>query len=320
MAIVVELLTRGGVSLKHYVFDRPKITIGRSFDNDVHLDDPFVDPHHLQIEHNADQQQLYFNDCQSLNGTRKNGRISLSGMLDKKDELKLGRSRIRVFCTGGDIAPTMKLSAMEEKTEWLGNVSLAVGLGLLFALVSLYGDFLQSFKDFKLFQQVPKVFGQMLILSAWPLGFALLSKLNRKEARLVTQFNLLWLFLLLLTLLAGTEKVIRFNLPASDGLDIFMLCMFALLMWAFVWFCLFIAFHQPDRKRRFIASGVVLLVCLPVWFYLAYQKDNFSSRPSYNKVLMPPAFLLNRPASTQEFLQDTQGLFDKVAADAAKQN
>lgn len=315
MAIVVELLSRGGSPLKHFVFDKENVRIGRDFDNDIRLDDPFVDAQHLVINQAADNGSLYFNDCQSLNGTRRNGRISLEGMISADDKLKVGRTRLRAFVTGANIAPTLKLSAMEEKTEWLNNLYLAAISLLIFGLISLFIDYMNSFQQFQLFQQIPKVTGKLIVLSLWPLTFALLSKLNRKEARLVSQFNLLWIFVVLITGLSFVEKILRFNLSNSELLDWLMLAIFATLLWAFVWLSLFIAFHQGDRKRRIIASLVCLLVMLPIWYMLVYQKQHFSSRPNYNRVLMPPGYSLSTAVSTEEFLQRSEGLFQQVLAE-----
>ena len=47
MAIVVELLARNGRPIKHFFFDKNQITIGRGYNNDLTLDDPYVCAGHI---------------------------------------------------------------------------------------------------------------------------------------------------------------------------------------------------------------------------------------------------------------------------------
>lgn len=316
MAIVVELLSRGGSPLKHFVFNQQQISLGRDFDNDIRLDDPFVDPQHLIISQSSDNDALYFADKQSLNGTRRNGRLSLNGLITADDKLKLGRTRLRAFVSGANIAPTLKLSVMEEKTEWLNNLYMAIVSMLILGFISLFLDYMHSFQEFQLVKQIPKAIGKLAVLSLWPLGFALLSKLNRRESRLVTQFNLMWIFMILLVCLSYFEQVLRFNLVTTSILDWLMLGILGGVLWGFIWLCLFIAFHQPDRKRRMIASLVCLLMMLPFGYTSVYQKDNFSTKPNYSRVLMPPTYNLSAPVSTGRFLQRSEALFEQVSAES----
>ncbi|MBC8119960.1 MAG: FHA domain-containing protein, partial [Burkholderiaceae bacterium] len=66
--ILVELLDRAGSVVARHRFDQLPVRIGRAYDNDVIVDDPFVAPSHVQIERREDG-VLVARDLGTRNGT-----------------------------------------------------------------------------------------------------------------------------------------------------------------------------------------------------------------------------------------------------------
>ena len=76
--LIIELLHPHDQNVEsRYVFDEGKASIGRSYANDIILDDPFVSPKHLTVSHNG--AGLFVTDLTSENGTRINGSGVLKG-------------------------------------------------------------------------------------------------------------------------------------------------------------------------------------------------------------------------------------------------
>ena len=78
----------GDVKGKTFPIDRDAITIGRSKDNTIPIDNPTVSGHHCSILRDGDQYLL--RDLESTNGTRLNSKDVTESKLRPKDLLQVG--------------------------------------------------------------------------------------------------------------------------------------------------------------------------------------------------------------------------------------
>jgi hypothetical protein len=318
MALVVELLSRSNTPLKHYLFEKDSITIGRGYNNDLRLSDPYVCANHLTIYQGSEQAQIEFSDLTSINGTRKNDLSCHKGGLCSDDVLTVGRTRLRVFNDARLVAPTVRLSELEERISWFSYFPVMLFLAGCYALMLLADAYLTSFTEFNLTKALPEIMGRILMVSIWPLSFALMAKLSKKESHLISQFSLIWIFLLALQALAVIKLFISFNLPSTDWWQWLELVIFAALLFLLFWFSLFIAFHQQTRRRNsmsvFFSAGLLLLLVVLSHF----NGDDFSIMPSYDAKLLPPQYNLSTPASSEEFLLRSETLFDDLSKQLEK--
>jgi putative nucleotidyltransferase with HDIG domain len=73
--------------------DMPQVTIGRSTDADLHINDTHISKQHARIL--AFHNSYYIEDLSSRNGTRVNGKPVTRGRLADKDVISLGRTTMR---------------------------------------------------------------------------------------------------------------------------------------------------------------------------------------------------------------------------------
>ena len=66
MAVIIELLGWGGKRQRYFTVEGNSVTIGRSYQNDVVLDDAHISPNHLRLD--AVEGGWLLTDLQSLNG------------------------------------------------------------------------------------------------------------------------------------------------------------------------------------------------------------------------------------------------------------
>lgn len=318
MALVVELLSRSNTPIKHYLFEKDAITVGRGYNNDLRLNDPYVCANHLTISQDSGQAQIEFSDLTSINGTRKNDLNCHKGGLCSDDILTVGRTRLRVFDDSRVVAPTVRLSKLEEKISWFSYFPVMLFLAGCYAMMLLANAYLTSFAEFNLTKALPEIMGRILLVSIWPLSFALLAKLSKKESHLISQFSLIWIFLLLIQALAIIKLFISFNLPSTDWWQWLELLILAGLLFVLFWFSLFIAFHQQTRRRNsmsvFFSAGLLLLLVVLSHF----NGTDFSIMPNYDANLLPPQYNLTTPSSSEEFLQRSEALFDDLNKEVAK--
>jgi pSer/pThr/pTyr-binding forkhead associated (FHA) protein len=89
-ALVVR--SGGGRAGEHFLLEQDSITVGRSPDCDIFLDDVTVSRRHALLK--RDEGQFFIEDQGSLNGTFLNRRRIESAPLEDGDELQIGKYRL----------------------------------------------------------------------------------------------------------------------------------------------------------------------------------------------------------------------------------
>lgn len=312
MAIVLEILTRKDQTLKYFKFDQAEICIGRDHHCDLRLDDPYVCPEHLRICQDTENGALTFQDCHSINGTQINGSFSQIGELYGDDVIKLGRTRLRVINSKQAVPATLPLSRLEENLGWLSSSALAIGLTIGYLMLLLVASFIGSEQEYKLFSMLPKEMGQMALLSVWPLLFAIMGKVFNKESRLISQFNILWLTLFVLYGLYLFQKFLSFNLDAAPSLIWLEFAVFSVVLFGSIWLSLFMAFHQTTKRRNMISASMAILMLMPIVSVVLLDSGEFSPRPDYDSVLLPPVYQIMPAKDLSVLLEDSAELFMAV--------
>jgi hypothetical protein len=312
MAIVLELLSRKNKTMQYYKFAGPTVSIGRDYENDLRLDDPYVCANHILIRQQADSNVLQFEDCDSINGVSINNKQRHSGTLNANDVIKIGRTRLRIVNTSKPVEKALHLSALEEKVSWMSSTTLAISLTLTYLLYSMAIHYIGSVEEFKLGSVLPTEIGKMAVFCVWPLVFAILAKVFRKESHIVNQFNLLWLVLFVIQGLNLLEYVLLFNIDESVALDSIEFLIFAGIVFGLIWFSLFIAFHQPTQRRNIIASIMSMAILFPLASVSFWGDEEFNPRPEYDSPLLPPMYNFSTAQDTESFLNKSSELFNLV--------
>ncbi len=93
MALIAQL--HDGVAINKCLLDQPKLTIGRSSDCDIFIDDVVVSTEHAVIERadspdSGAQIDYYIHDLGSTNGTQLNGEAVSRQKLSHNDVIRIG--------------------------------------------------------------------------------------------------------------------------------------------------------------------------------------------------------------------------------------
>ncbi|MBU3005244.1 FHA domain-containing protein [Paraglaciecola arctica] len=312
MAIVLELLSRKNIPLKHYKFEQDYVCVGRDFNNDLRLDDPYICPSHMLVAIDPESGKLIVNDCQSTNGIKVNNKFVRQATLNSHDVIKIGRTRLRIIDTKVPLVEAIPLSELEENLNWLNQSFLAVFLSFVCLSFLLLSKYLGSVQEFNLIKALPSELGQLAAFCIWPLCFAILAKVVKKESHVVSQFNLTFLVILLANALLLIQKIAIFNIHPGSWFTWLELTIFALVVGGFIWLSLFIAFHQTTRRRNIITGSMTFIILAPIYALGFLNSDEFNTRPSYNPVLLPPAYNMTSSVTTDKFIEDVNDLFTQV--------
>lgn len=137
----VEILNHSGDVQARHKFSELPIRLGRSYSNDIILDDPHTAAEHAIIELNADG-KLTLRDLGSQNGLKLKGKLHSQAELDGDTIVQLGHTPIRVrdshYLVGAEVndashnrwktwlmfgCSIVMICALSLSTSWLGDIA-----------------------------------------------------------------------------------------------------------------------------------------------------------------------------------------------------
>lgn len=309
--IWVEVLTRHQDVAARQRVDGDAVSIGRAYDNDVVIDDPFVAPHHVRIERDA-AGVLVARDLQSVNGMYLGeGSKRLSAVtVDGDGVLRIGRTCVRVREADYAVAPERLATPVAR--AW----PVAAGLVVVVAALSLLSIWLSETSEPQLSRYVLPLFAMAVLVLVWTTAWALMSRIFSGAARFERHLAIA---------LAGLVVFFAFNEITDYGA--FALSWRALADYAYAGNWLLLAalcyFHLreigPLRLR--LKGGVVAALALLAIGAQTLTKSELSTmfgQQSYLPGLKPPMFRLKTPKNEGDFfagVEQLKGAVDKARKD-----
>ena len=299
---LLELLDRDGRVRTCLPVARWPLRIGRAFDNDLVLDDPHVAPYHAVLE--ADEEgQVQLLQLPALNGSQLGRRRLAQGeraVLRPGDAAwTAGLSRLRLRLPGE------ALEAEKPLHRARGHLS-TVMLGLLLWAWLMVDRFIHLDPGAEVMDWLAPLLGIPAGIVGWCLVWALASRLFQHRFDFWPHLGVAVVFglaievvdLLLPAVSASTGWAwpSRIDLAVSAALALAMVCAHARLV-------------LPQLRRAVAVVAVAGYVASAgVLGALNLQKDDRWFGELYVSTLPPPALLLARPVSRENFLAEAAGL------------
>jgi hypothetical protein len=303
--IWVEVLSRHREVVARHRCSDAEIRVGRGYDNDVIVDDPYVAAHHVRIlrDTNGD---LVAEDLGSANGLfadrsrERVARITIHG--DRP--IRIGHSYLRIRDAEHMVAP--ERTAALPPSGWQALLALgAATIGVV--LLALWLD---DFEEFKLSNYVFPLAAMALIVLAWAALWAVLSRLF--AGQLYFERNLKIAVFGILAGLVGNElsEIGAFAL-SWRGLAAYkfvgLWCLVALV-------CFFhVRMINPSRlelKGGILAGFAGLVVALQLLVQSEFHLG--SGQQDYIHRLMPPVVRLSPRHDEAKFFADLEQLKTKL--------
>lgn len=316
-ALVVELLDRtGSVIARHRCNDLP-VRLGRAYDNDVVVDDPFVASTHVRIERRADG-ALIARDEGTRNGIhaatrgrrtlwQRVGERSTEIVLTPNTLVRAGHSTFRVRPIDHAVAPE-RLDTTAHAWEGLRPALVAFLILGLLAMFNAWRSNTTTQENFVYETNLALVLGTMVV---WAGAWALLNRLFGGRARFGRHFLIGTIFLVasVATDLAAELLAYAFSL---DWLSRFGSYLGLGLLSIAVYF--HVATITPlslSFARRFAVAFAVLAIGL--FGMYRYSTEHQFGDSLYMGSLQWPAIQVVPPISTEAFVKATDDL--KARAD-----
>ena len=303
--LIIELLPPHGHGVeKRYVIEEGRAIIGRSYSNDIILDDPFVSPKHLLVSQNG--KGLYVKDLASENGTQVNGETVLQSKeieITSGDEICIGKTKLKLVLRDHPVAPARRLGSLVALRQFLDQSSVAVGLSLFMSVFTAWMFYAEApGEKFWNTESLSGVLAYLMFAASYAgaVGLICYVKLHRAYfKRHLAIFNILtfvwYVFslvepLLLFWVSSPGVLIVAKYLPAMIYMTI--------LFWASVRLTRDLVKWVDFAK---LASLSLVFILLSAWGTQDIRFE-FSSSPSYPNNLAPYLKPLSEPKSFEEFL------------------
>jgi hypothetical protein len=308
--VIVEIRTGGSDASPRYErLQAATLNIGRAPDNNLIIEDPYVDAHHLRLDV-AVAGEWQVTDLDSTNGTTQGRQAVHVARLAPGAQLKLGKTLIRVFDEHYQVAPALSLADLEHRlldfNRWRSMLMLvAVLVAYVTLRVYLAGDGADAKADAYLVAIVTALLWPLSIAGAW----ALLSRLLRGEARFRPILNLGLLAMVISTGLQLINSLIEYNLPGTRSQLPELLIILGVLG-IYLYLMLLISTRLQDKLRLgltlVVAGGLLLSFSINQYSV----QDRFSPAPRYDNTLYAPWLLYRDGVTAEDFRQGLDSLFE----------
>lgn len=277
-----------------------KLSVGRSYENDLVLTDRHVAAHQVEFFEGESSWKMRVLD-------RTNPVLLNSKPVEEEtveiasgDKVTLGRTRLSLFSTSDSVEPASKLVL----SNWLARDSSSMWQSLLFLFAVIVFDFLLTYLegsiDLKWQGDARDGLFVAICIVLWAGLWALAGRVFRQQHHMGLQllattavYLLAVCFGVLAVLIAGTVYSVPFNEYVGYG-------MFLVLLVILFRLNLLIA---TNLQRTFLTALIlaVLVVATPYAFYKLADTEEFEYTPAYSHDLVPPFVQFGAGVTADEY-------------------
>jgi Inner membrane component of T3SS, cytoplasmic domain len=304
----IEVLSRSREVLARHRCAGAEIRVGRGYDNDVVLDDPYVAPQHLRIRRNVTGVWVA-EDLGSANGLFLEHGLDKFGWveIDGNRLIRIGRTYLRLREAGHAVAP--ERADQRASRRW----PVLVTLGALLVAIEIGTRWLGETSEPRLSPYLVSVLTVALILAVWTAAWSVLTRIFSGQAHFERN---------LLIALAG--MVIYSLYREFTGIAAFAFSWRGLASYEYigVWSLLaavcFLHLREVSPARLKLKAGlIVALLATGIGVQLLNQSELRTGVDRQASVvrLLPPEFRL-APARTEDtFFADIEALKSQLDND-----
>ena len=300
--IWVEILGRHREVVARHRCDGAEVRIGRGYDNDVVVDDPYVAPRHLRV-FRGDDGTLVAEDLGSASGLRvEDGRAQPRVTVDGDHPLRIGRTLLRIREMDHAVAP--ERIALPVARVW----PLAIALAAAVIALELFSSWLNQTAESKMSRQALVIVAIVAVVLVWTTGWAILNRIfaghARFERHLVIALTALLVFSIVAELVDMTAFALSWRLLA-DFSYIGGWMLFAALCFAHL--------REIGPARLKLKATIVFglgaaAIATQTLSQYQYETGPWVSRQTYLRKLYPPFIRLVAPQDDAAYFAGAQRL------------
>jgi hypothetical protein len=297
--IWVEILSRHHDVAARFRIDGEEAHIGRGYDNDVIIDDPYVAVRHVRVFRDG-AGRLVAEDAGSKNGLFldpggvRHARI----MLDAEHPVRIGQTYVRIRDPAYAV-PAERLAGAQGHS-WLA--AIAAGLAMLLLGIETLFVWLAQTAEPRASNYLTPLLIIVVSAVAWVSVWALLSRVLSGQARFAENLIIALSGLVVLALSRESARIFAFALtwPAAVNYEY-------AAQWSIAAVVCFFHLRETGRSRLVLkGAAVATLLVLAVAVQTVLRSETLSEvGQQYTSQLMPPAFRLAP-------VRDEDGFFTEI--------
>lgn len=312
--IWIEILSRHQQEvIARFRINGPEACIGRGYDNDVIIDDPYVAAQHLRVFRD-EAGQLVAEDMGSANGMfldKGNSRLARI-VVDGKQPIRIGQSYLRV--RGVNYAVDQERLA---RPEWRGlPIGAAVALGI--AILGIYAlrVWLNQTSELRVFNYLTPLLITIATILVWVGIWALLSRVFSGRSRFLRNLLIALAGILAFTLYDEFARIAAFawTWPVASNYQY-------VAVWSLLAVICFLHLQGIGSARTWVKAAIVtVLLIVAVAVQTLQQSETFSDSGRQTTVhqLMPPAFRAVATSDQDAFFGEIGKLKARLDSDRAQ--
>lgn len=316
MKLIIRITDKSGRRIERHTLGKKPLTIGRAWDNDIILQDQFVDADHLSVSllsagDNAGRLELH--DWATTNGTMVDNRsiVGEDNRYRSGEKIKIGDTTLEILDASVAVEKTAVRSFWFFMHQRFHSLPSLFWLTLVALVVGICDQQLLTAEPTKLSNALLTMSLTLLFLLVWSLLFGFISKLIRGESNIRTHWALACVGLVVINVLAWLLLVIRFNMQAVDLTQaltaLVMGCVSVVLLYALLTY----ATHLSARYKILCSTLVVIGVVASFYsdMLLKEPHQRWTAQGPTEAGNLPPVFMLRDASDIDQYMQDTSYLF-----------
>ncbi|MES2356682.1 MAG: FHA domain-containing protein [Pseudomonadota bacterium] len=304
--IWVEVLSKHRDVVARYRCSGPEIHIGRGYDNDVVVDDPYVAPVHICVARD-ERGALVATDLGSANGLFSDKDVARMERIAIEDDdvVRIGRTYLRIREAKHAVAPERILKPSHTRS-WITVFYLTMTLLGMSAISAWFGETIEPKLSHYIFPMLATAFITLVWTALWAILSRVFSSHANFEANLLIALKGFLLFSLCDVLV--DYVAFSFSLGALFTYEY----VAAWLLFAAI--CFFHLRAIGLSRLRLKGGAVAVLAVIAIATQTLVQSENNSSKyqQSYVRRLKPPAFRLVPQKSEPAFFSSVEELKAKL--------
>lgn len=299
-----------------------EITLGRAWNNDLIINDEYIDPEHLAICI-SNSGSIKIRDLNSRNGSRLNKEaIQDEQVYEDGSIIQLGETELRIYDAEHSVAPALPLDSAHLFSRRYNSAPVVAFLTLL-ALAALLA-FLYFFdtEKFTADAAFSMLMAFSLIAIAWSFIAGFIGKLFRRETNIGSHWILVCLLTIGVVLVRLPMEVAKFNFDSPIINTLIDQSFIGLAIAAFSYATLSFCTRLSSKKKWTSALILALIpqIILAASPLLQEEREAWSAEADSQRLTQVPALMWRSSITVEAHLEKTDKLFDELIEEVENEN
>lgn len=316
--IIIEILDRFGKVRERHKLDKFPVKIGRSYRNDIIIDDNYVSPEHVELMLDGDG-HILATDLHSDNGMFTLHPLVRHDIMTLTDNqrIRIGHTDIRIRSEDYEVKETYFDHG--KPSEWHLLMTNVLFLPLVWGMTAgilLANQYFATTHEVHFNLLLGAVLPVFIVVAIWTLSWSIVSKVITHKFYFAYHGIFVGLLLSGFYFIELAFEYLEFIYPISGLADRLMI--FSDL--AFVFILLYGHLRQSthfSRNKARTSSVISTSIIVGLAYLIAYVNEpQYESQPVYSAIMKPPEFVLRKPVTIDEFFADTSKLTEPLKQEA----